>query len=398
MRAFYLTILFVSLAHICNAQNPSTSPNQAEFNAFIQNLESEFIYYADKKDIIACINEQYAPYVDTISHPYYKVHFYEQVLNELYDSHINLNSNTDKSYRIYAPIYVKENNDGFVVSNVFSQVEVDFPNIINATIMSFNDQPFDEILSQFPTHCHDKNHPVVREWLANKILAGKRNKPRVLALRLSNGQQATLDLDSMRFKPVDEVLSSSIMDNIGYLRINNSLGNTDLITTFDSTLDTMMDTKALIIDVRNTPDGGNTGVAEPIMGRFIAMERGYQIVENKDERYTRTVAPRGKQYTKPVYILAGRWTGSMGEGMTIGFDGMGRGTVVGTEMHRLAGSMKTINFLKSNFGYRISFEKLYHLDGTLRETFVPEEYITQTDPSKDEMLEYALRLIAEGED
>jgi len=31
----------------------------------------------------------------------------------------------------------------------------------------------------------------------------------------------------------------------------------------------MMNTKALIIDLRNTPNGGNTDVAEPIMGRLI---------------------------------------------------------------------------------------------------------------------------------
>lgn len=382
---------------LCLTQNivAQETTNQLEFDAFIEDLETEFIYYQDKKEVIACIKESYRSNVDTISQPYYKVLFYENLLNELYDSHIILNTNTDKSYRLTSPIYVSLSNNSYVITSVFtSQLANKFSNnIINAEVLSFNGQRFQKAIEDFPTTCHDKTNPVVREWLANKVLAGKRNLPRLLELKLSSGKQVSMDMDTLKFKNNDGLLTSFKKENIGIIRVNNSLGNSDLVPAFRDALIEMMDTDALIIDLRNTPGGGNTGVAEPIMGRFISEKKGYQICENETEKYTRFIFPSGEHYSKPLYILVGRWTGSMGEGMTIGLDGIARATVVGTEMNRLAGGMKTINFLNSTFGYRISFEKMYHLDGSLRETFVPKEYVEQRDISKDEHLEHAFNLI-----
>jgi len=89
----------------------------------------------------------------------------------------------------------------------------------------------------------------------------------------------------------------------------------------------------------------------------------------------------------------GRWTGSMGEGMAIGLDGMKRAIVVGTEMNRLAGGIKTYKLLNSEFGFHIPFEKMYHLNGELREIFVPKKYVKQIDNSKDHHLDYVMKMI-----
>lgn len=392
---FSLLVIVNLVAQVSLAQN---SENQSEFNAFVKDLESNFIYYEDKSDIIECIKQAYSPYVDTISHPYYKVLFYENLLNELYDSHINLNTNTDKSYRLSSPIYVKVKNDRYFIANVFSsQLENKFSaNIINAEVLSFNSFNFQQVLTDFPTRCHNKNDPRVKEWLANKILAGKRHEPRILGLKLDNGKRISLDIDSLSFKTNNGPLESSRSNNIGIIRINNSLGNSDLVAAFDKALNSLNNTEALVLDLRNTPSGGNTDVAEPIIGRFISSKGGYQLCENENEKYTRFVFPRDEHYSKPLYILVGRWTGSMGEGMAIGFDGLNRATIVGTEMNRLAGGMKTISFLNSNFGFRISFEKMYHLDGSLRENFVPEEYVNQESTIEDEHMMHAMKLIKAG--
>ena len=396
MKSVLVCLLAVLIRPACLAQETAPSANQVEFNDFTEKLENRFIYYEDKKSIIACIKQAYGAAVDTLTRPYYKALFYEQLLNELYDSHVNLNTNTNESYRLSSPIYVQEKDGAFTVVNVFSQLQVDFPNLIDAKIRTFNGGPFQEALDQFPTICQDKNDPEIREWLANKILAGRRDQPRKLMLDLSDGNQYTLDMDRLNFRQEDGVLTSSIQDNIGYIKVNNSLGNYELVRSFDSALAEMENTTALVLDLRNTPDGGNTSVAEPIMGRFITEESGYQVCESKNETYTRLVYPSGKTYRQPLYVLVGRWTGSMGEGMAIGFDGLERGTVIGTEMKRLAGGMETINFTESSFGYRISFEKMYHLNGSLRETFVPTEYIDQKELTKDESLERALELIRVG--
>jgi C-terminal processing protease CtpA/Prc len=47
------------------------------------------------------------------------------------------------------------------------------------------------------------------------------------------------------------------VNEIGIIRINNSSGNTHIIGQFYKTLSKMMDTKGLIIDLRNTVGGVN---------------------------------------------------------------------------------------------------------------------------------------------
>jgi carboxyl-terminal processing protease len=100
------------------------------------------------------------------------------------------------------------------------------------------------------------------------------------------------------------------------------LGNNNLIKEFDKALDSLLETKAIILDLRNTLNGGNTYVAKGIMSRFISKEKAYQkhsLLESytfglKIKRtFVEYVSPRGKQYQKPLIVLVGRWTGSMGK-------------------------------------------------------------------------------------
>jgi C-terminal processing protease CtpA/Prc len=138
------------------------------------------------------------------------------------------------------------------------------------------------------------------------------------------------------------------------------------------------------------------------MSRFIDKELPYQkhqYIESYDNQpeiirsWLELVSPRGNQYTKPVIILVGRWTGSMGEGIAVGFDGMNRAEIVGTEMKRLAGSDFGFNFNNQTYGYSLILERLYHINGTPREYYVPSNYVTQTTTEKDETLEKGIELI-----
>ena len=83
----------------------------------------------------------------------------------------------------------------------------------------------------------------------------------------------------------------------------------------------------------------------------------------------------------------------MGEGLAIGFEGMERAEVVGSEMERLAGEMNAFSFVNQKFGYRLSTAKLYHINGTPREKYVPTNYVTQTTTKNDETLAKGIELI-----
>ena len=105
------------------------------------------------------------------------------------------------------------------------------------------------------------------------------------------------------------------------------------------------------------------------------------------------VTPRLEAYEGPVVVLVGRWTGSMGEGLAIGFEGMNRGIVMGTEMRRLAGEVWDFGITNQPFGYKMPTRELSHINGTPREKYIPTRYVRQTTTTKDEMMEKALETL-----
>jgi carboxyl-terminal processing protease len=371
--------------------------NISEFNKFVKDFEKNYIYLKDKTQLWECIKDIYSEKVGLVTTKTEHILFYENLLNEFYDNHIHLNTNTSQSYRLYAPIYVTNSNGKTYLKNIWQTQIKDTiqTNIIGAEIMTFNSIDFQEKIKNFPTVCHNKNDKKVREWIANKIIAGKRNENRVLELKLKNGKFFTLDIDGLKIRDEKYVLTPSIIPNtnIGLIRINNTLGNQILVKEFERIIPQMDSTKALIIDLRNTVDGGNTSVAKPIMGMFIQEKKPYQLYENEKKTYFGYVKPNKLYYDKPLYILVNRWTGSMGEGITIGLNSMNRATIIGTEMERLAGGMKTIKFENHNYGFRVSFERIFDINGNPREEFVPKNYIEQTQIDKDEILEFTIEKI-----
>ena len=85
----------------------------------------------------------------------------------------------------------------------------------------------------------------------------------------------------------------------------------------------------------------------------------------------------------------------MGEGLAIGFEGIERGDVIGTEMERLAGEISFLKFKNHDYGVRVPIAKLSHVNGTPREKYKPTHYVIQTTLKKDEILEKGIKLINE---
>ena len=374
-----------------------------DLNEILSDISKHYIYLEEKKVDLDCLKTYYEQQIPTLQTEEDIVLFFEYLLDEFYDSHVILNTNRASSFRLYAPVYATLGKDRFFISTIWqSQIESIDPNVIGAEIIQINGVAIHTAIEDFPTHCNDKSNAVVREWIVNKILAGRYNQPRIITLKTKEGSTLELDLDQVAMKKNAGLLTSRIENGIGIIRIHNSLGNNDLVHAFDEVLDGLMDTKGLIVDLRNTVGGGNTYVARGIMSRFMEESNPYQkhwateqFGDNPEiERsWVEWVSPRGKTYTAPVVILVGRWTGSMGEGLAIGFEGIGRAKIVGTEMERLAGEMYGFSFRHQNFGYRLSTAKLYHVNGTAREKYVPEHYVKQMGIEEDETLKKGLGLI-----
>ena len=123
------------------------------------------------------------------------------------------------------------------------------------------------------------------------------------------------------------------------------------------------------------------------MSRFISKEMPYQkhVLPNEEKEagvkrsWFEIVSPRGPfTYDKQVIVLVNHWTGSMGEGITIGFDAMGRANIVGTKMAGLNGAINGFQTSKTKIPYAFPTEQLYHVNGTPRELFLPTNYIDLT--------------------
>ncbi len=224
----------------------------------------------------------------------------------------------------------------------------------------------------------------------NIALGGYRNRQREILLKEEDGPVSYPLAAS--YQAIDELnngptLSFERIGEFGYIRFNNSLGNQETTRAFEDAISSLLDTEALIIDLRNTPSGGNTGVAEPILGHFVETKTAYQLyrTQKKGVPYTEAemktayAKPNAPYYSKPFVVLAGRWTGSMGEGMTIGLDAIGAVEVIGAPMADLLGGIKTTKLKESNAWLEFGFERMYHVDGTFREDYEPGTMISPAD-------------------
>jgi carboxyl-terminal processing protease len=116
------------------------------------------------------------------------------------------------------------------------------------------------------------------------------------------------------------------------------------------------------------------------MGWFVSEPRGYQIHNRPAEeretgiprQWVEQVLPRRGRYRPHLpTVLVGRWTGSMGEGMAIGFAALGA-RVEGTRMAGLLGSVENIQVGQTDLFVKLPTERLFSVTGSPREAFVPK--------------------------
>lgn len=226
----------------------------------------------------------------------------------------------------------------------------------------------------------------------NVALAGHRRQPRTLEI-LEGRQRRTFALAATSDQ-ANRVADGPLLDvqregALGIIRVNNSLGEQALIGQFAQALASLNDTTTLLIDLRNTPSGGNTSVARGIMGHFVDHDRPYQMhvipyetrVLGPTRKFVEFVAPYGVRYPGKVYVAGGRWTGSMGEGLMIGFDVIGA-TTVGSDLAHLLGALSNETIEGSAAKVDLGTEQLFTVTGLPREAYHPEILIRRAERDK----------------
>ncbi len=377
-----------------------------DFDALWGYVRDHYAYFHRKQTDWENVRDLYRPRAAQVTSTRQLVGLLEDVLSELYDPHAHLGVNTASSPRMIptdTDLWAEWRNGRPVVTDVRAGSHAEEVGIRpGMEILAVDGEPAgDAVRERRPISLRSPD-PAADDWALRAVLAGRHDRPVRLDISVGN-QRRSFEFQPGRTTEPNALLAAAVLgDGIGYVRVHNSLGNTELIAAYDSALAELRHTRGLILDLRDTPSGGNSTVARGIMSRLVTAERPYQRHElPREERefgvrrlWTEYVAPRGPfAYCAPVVVLVGRWTGSMGEGLAMGLDGMGRATVIGRPMAGLLGTLSESRLPNTGFVFRIPAERLFHVDGTPREEFVPRRTVLPGEPGADAALDAALRLL-----
>ena len=399
MRKLSRFILGITAATLVSMGSPVFAETSApasfaqDFEIFWQYVDENYAYFDVRKTDWKAVRDTYRQRVKSINSRAEFIGMMESVVAELYDAHAHLATSLSASPRLVptsTDLWAEWQGPDAVITDVRAGSAAERAGLrAGMKVLEVHGKPVAQATSQFAPPGLKLFDAQARDWALRVALAGPRNQP--VRIKAAGNEGQVLDLS---FTPALErqttLLSSRSIGDIAYIRINNSLGDSDLIAAFDEAIDKLANSQALILDLRDTPSGGNTVVARGMMGRLISKEMPYQKHELVSEMreygvrrsWVEYVSPRGKSaYSQPMIVLAGHWTGSMGEGMTIALDGMQRATIVGTRMAGLLGALGEVKLPYAGFIARIPNEKLFHMNGTPRENFVPGISI---DPGKQE--------------
>ncbi|HEV2801674.1 MAG TPA: S41 family peptidase [Pyrinomonadaceae bacterium] len=384
-----LVILLCSFVEVAAASQTNFTRQQYEedFDYLWQAISDEYAYFDQKQTDWNRVREIYRPRINAVKTRNDFVELLEAVLEELYDFHTHLNTNTASSPRLVpsgTDLWAEWIKGEALITEVRPGSSAERAGLrIGMQVVSINGIAVDEAVGRRVGKSLRASDEAAKNWALKTLLAGRRNEKRSIGV-ISSGERKVLSIDDQPASASVETKSllehRRIEKNVGYIRVNNSLGDAALIKQFDLALAALKDTRGLILDLRDTPSGGNTTVARGLMGRFIRRDMPYQkhSLPTEERRYgakrswIEIVSPRGEfTYTAPVVVLVNHWTGSMGEGITIGMDGMRRATIVGTEMARLVGATSGIRLPNTGIGVTFPTEKLFHINGNPRENFVP---------------------------
>ncbi|MFC3194953.1 S41 family peptidase [Marinicella sediminis] len=392
------TLLSILLINMQTAQ----ANHQAAVNHVLAQIQSHHAYLDEQGIDMACLSRVYRQTGHLETSGQLMTHL-EQLMLEFADNHMHLQANTRDSYRLYGPIVVSKNNGGEFLLSDYHKNQLSQPESlpVGARLVSINEQSPEAVIEAFPTRCLDKTKRKHQEWIINKTLAGIYHQPRKVVFATTN---KLLRFDLNQFKTADQpdLLTSRTEQNLGIITVNNSLGNNQLISAFDQAIDELQHTRGMVLDLRNTIGGGDSYIARAIMSRLISQTQPYQVhrfIEQYDEqpgiprRWIEQVEPRGRHYDKPMVVLVNHWTGSMGEGLAIGLQGMGRATVAGTKMAGLLGAVQGFDITHLSYGFQMPVEQLRRVDGTPREQVKPDLTVLPDESAEDNVLAAAIKYL-----
>jgi C-terminal processing protease CtpA/Prc len=407
MRVARMMLAAVAAASCLDAQ--TSNAFEQDFDEAVRRIAATYAYFDAKATRWNEVPASYRADLRRVKSRDEFIALLERVVDELYDPHTHLTVNLKHSPRLVpsgTDVWAEWRAAEATITQVRDDSDASRAGLRpGAVVIAIDGVSISRAVEARLGRTYAHSVAAARDWALRAVLAGRHGSRRRLDVREA-GATRTVELPAgdqftSRDAPLD---TSEIRPGIGYVRFNDSLGDSAAVAAFDRALEGLRQTRGLIIDLRTTPGGGNTGVAEGILGRFVTRELPYQKhALPSGERgpgagrsWFAHVSPRGDfTYARPVAVLVSRWTGSMGEGLAMGFEATLAGTVVGTAMAGLVGATTRIVLPRTGIGISLPFERLYHVNGTPREAYRPPVVVdVAAAPGRDPFVDAALKVLA----
>ena len=366
--------------------SPSPNPFQSDASWLVALLDGNYAYRERLPGGKYELPQQLRDELDWVHDDSSLLYFAERALLLLADHHAATGQSFLDSWSLFpslCDLWVERVGTDYVITAVREQSPASDANILSGSrLAAVDDVPFAEAVDAFWADLG--RVPPFSESVANfaagLLAAGRRDRIRDLSIIGPDGREHahTLPTLSAHAYQGPAVSTAQEADRL-VIKINDSLGDEATVAAFDHVMNGLNPLIPLTIDLTNTPAGGNTVVARAILGWFVTGPCSYQVHNSPGEmrrtgiarQWVEQVLPRkGCYHSGPVKVRVGRWTGSMGEGIAIGFNAIGA-LVTGTRMAGLLGGIETFRLPNSGLEVRFPTEKLFAFDGTAREEFVP---------------------------
>lgn len=362
---------------------PDAAARKADLDYLVDQISAHYAYLPDRHVDLGKLKAIYETKAEAAQTPADFLHVIEQAVGELHDHHATLGENDDASPQLIpsgTELWAEMRHGRAVLTEVRPGGAAASAGLRTGDqVLAIDGTPTAEAVARAAATALAAPDPEADNFALRTLLAGTHEGARELSVRGSDGVVREVRLTPYEPLPANGLVSWRwLRPRIGYIRIENSLGDSGTVDAFNSALMRLKDARGLVLDLRNTPSGGSTDVGEPILGRFILETSAYQRVFDPGpgksyptDSWLKTVAPRAPYVGAKLVVLVDHWTGSMGEGLAIGFDALRRAQIVGTSMAGLRGGTGEITLPNSGIPLHLPVEKLYQVRGAPRETFKP---------------------------
>ncbi|MBD8638681.1 S41 family peptidase [Sphingomonas sp. CFBP 13733] len=367
------------------AEPPHDVTYAEDFDELWRTLGERYCYFGEKQTDWAAVRALYRPQALAAGSRDDFATIVDRVLGELYDAHTHRGDAADGTARLpYYDLWVEPRNGNALVTSVRDgSASADAGIVAGDTITGVDGIPVAARAEASMPRCLSHPDPAATAFAFNIAVAGRRGQPRRITLRSAKSGERAVFLPLKNMPRLPDVENRLLPDGYGYIVIR-SFSDQAVIDAFDAALLRYREAPGLIIDVRQN-GGGDTAVARPIMGRFIAMEKPYARMRRRDgdhlsDPWTEVVDPRGPfTYTAPVVVLTTRWSASMAEGFPMGMRGIRRASIVGTPMMRLGAGVFPLHLDRTGIQLQYSAEPVYDVHDRARSLLVPDVLVSPTD-------------------